>query len=79
MKINDRGYTMKVYTMKFTGNEYYLIIDLLNEYAKKCFADSEKEYKNQSEAWNENYKQVKRECAINAKDLAQKMYANARR
>lgn len=70
---------MKVYTMKFTGNEYYLIIDLLNEYAKKCFANSEKEYKNQSESWNENYRRVNKECAINAKDLLQRMYTNARR
>lgn len=67
---------MKVYNMKFTGNEYHLVIDLLREYSDKCFAESKKEYKNQSESWNEIYRQTNKECAIMAKDLMQRMYTN---
>ena len=46
------------------------------EEAQEFVKQKKKEYKNQSESWNEIYRQTNKECAIMAKDLMQRMYDN---
>ena len=69
---------MRTYTMTFTGDEYYTIIDLLDKYSSDCLEQSEKEYPNMDEAWNKTHREVSRECAISAGELASRMRSNAR-